>query len=547
VAGGKEDMDQRRRVRTYLSIIVGVVVLYTVIYNIGMARWENEPQSIFRSLVVVLETLTTTGFGQDVPRTSTPMLIFVTIMLITGVVLIVGALPVIVAPWLEERFTTVAPTSIDDIENHVVVTGYSPRAQALVEEFRRRDIPYLVVEPDREVAANIYETGTTVIHGDPENADICRDGANLTDARAFIVDVDDETNVSIVLTAKDTCDVPVVTFVEDADFAEYHRLAGADWVYSPRRLIGKSLATTVTAGVSTDLDDAIEIAEDFDIVELPVQTGGTLDGVTIEDSGIREQTGVNVIGAWFHGEFVSSPSPDAYIDDQTILLAAGHEHQLEQLKEFTLTETRNRPEGPIIVCGYDVVGQTVEAAIEEEGLQAVTVDKEDKGVDVVGDVTDTDVLRTAGIGEARTVILALPDDTMTIFATLVIREMNPDIEIIARADAAESVRKCYQAGADYVLSLATVSGRMLASTILEEEIISFDHQIDVIRTRPRALTGQTLREAAIRSRTGCTIVAAKRNGTLVEDLDPSFVFQPNDELVVAGTDADISEFSNILD
>ena len=538
-------MDQRDRIRRYLLVIVGVVVLYTVIYNIGMARWENEPQSIVRSLVVVLETLTTTGFGQDAPRSSTPMLLFVTIMMITGVVLIVGALPAIVAPWLEERFSTVAPTSIDGIENHVVIAGYSLRAQALIDEFRRRDVPYLVIEPDRETAAEIHETGTSVIHGDPENTEICREGANLSEARAFVVDVDDETNVSIVLTAKDTCNVPVITFVEDADFAEYHRLAGADWVYSPRRLIGESLATTVTASVSTDLDDAIEISEDFDIVELPVQTGGTLDGVTIEDSDIREKTGVNIVGAWFHGEFVSSPPPDAHIDNQTILIAAGHEDQLEQLKEFTLTETRHRREGPILICGYDVVGQTVEAAIETAGLQAITVDKEDKGVDVVGDVTDVDVLRTAGIDESRTVILALPNDTMTIFATLVIREMDPDIEIIARADATESVRKCYQAGADYVLSLATVSGRMLASTILGEDVVSFNHQIDVIRTKPGALVGQNLEEAAIRTRTGCTIVAAKRNGTLVEDLDPSFVFQPNDELVVAGTDVDISEFTNI--
>jgi Trk K+ transport system NAD-binding subunit len=538
-------MDQRQRIRTYLLVIVGVVVLYTVVYNIGMARWENEPQSILRSLVVVLETLTTTGFGQDIPRTSTPILIFVTIMMVTGVVLIVGALPVIVAPWLEARFSTTAPTSVDDIEDHVVIAGYSSRAQALIEEFLRRDIPYLVIESDREAAADIYEDGMTVIHGDPENVGTCENCANIADARALVVDVDDETNASITLTAKDICTTPVITFVEDADFAEYHRLAGADWVYSPRQLIGESLATTVTAGIDMELDDAIEIAEDFDIVEFPVHSGCALDGVTIGDCGIREQTGVNIIGAWFHGEFVSSPSPDAYIDQQTILLAAGHEHQLEQLKGLTLTQTRNRSEGPVIICGYGAVGQTVETAIQDTDMQTVTVDKEDgPGVDVVGDVTDADVLRTAGIDDARTVILSISNDTMTIFATLVIREIHPDIEIVTRASATESVRKCYQAGADYVLSLATVSGRLLASTILDENVVSFDHQIDIIRTEPGALAGQSLGAADVRSLTGCTVVAVKRNGTLVEDIDSTFIPQPGDELVVAGTDADISEFAN---
>lgn len=51
-------------------------------------------------------------------------------------------------------------------------------------------------------------------------------------------------------------------------------------------------------------------------------------------------------------------------------------------------------------------------------------------------------------------------------------ELNPRIEIITRANEHENVSKLYRAGADYVLSLAAVSGRMLASIVLDEELLS---------------------------------------------------------------------------
>ncbi|WP_254544285.1 potassium channel family protein [Halomarina pelagica] len=543
--GGRGGSKQRRRVVRYLYGLVGIIVLYTLAYQAGMAAFEGRQITFAKALLAVVESFTTTGYGEDAQQWTTwQMQLFAVLMQFTGVALIFLALPVFLAPWVEERLSTSAPTRINGYADHVVVAGYTARGQALVRELETRDIPYVVVESDRERAADVYETGTTVVHGDPERIETCRDGVNLPDARALVVDVDDETNASIALTAKEVCDVPVITFVEDAGLAEYQRLAGSDQVLSPRRLIGESLATKVTAGLSRDLGGAVEIAEDFDIVELPVQSGSDIAGVTVAESGIRERTGANVIGAWFRGEFVSPPSPDSYIDEQTILLVAGNERQLERLKRLTLSEQRRLRRGRVIVAGYGMVGSTVEDALEAAGISCLTVDKVDKeGVEVVGDVTKAEVLTEAGIEGASTVILALPDDTTTIFATLVVRELAPDIEIIARADSPESVRKLYRAGADYVLSLAIVSGRMLASTILDEEVITFDQQVEIIRAEPGPLAGRSLGEADVRARTGCTVVAVERNGSVVTDVGPDFTIRAGDDLIVAGTDDDVREFT----
>jgi voltage-gated potassium channel Kch len=99
--------------------------------------------------------------------------------------------------------------------------------------------------------------------------------------------------------------------------------------------------------------------------------------------------------------------------------------------------------------------------------------------------------------------------------TLIARDASPDAHIVARANEEENERKIYRAGADYVQSLATISGRMMAETILaDEDVLSFQMKIDVVRLEAGRLAGQTLAEADVRAETGCTVVVAVRDGDL---------------------------------
>ncbi|KPN31906.1 voltage-gated potassium channel [Halolamina pelagica] len=101
------------------------------------------------------------------------------------------------------------------------------------------------------------------------------------------------------------------------------------------------------------------------------------------------------------------------------------------------------------------------------------VDIEDEpGVDIVGDVTDPITLEEADVASSEAIVLALSDDTTALFAALVARQVAPETGIIARANEDDSTPKLYRAGAKYVLSLPTVSGRMLASKLLDEEVIT---------------------------------------------------------------------------
>jgi len=535
----------QRRTGLYLLGLVGIILGFAVAYDYGMTAFDGRPRTFLESLQVVVETFTTTGYGSDAKWESSEMLLLVTGMDIVGVVLIFLALPVLLFPLFEEAMSTTVPTAVEeDLEDHVVICSFTPRGETLVGELDTWAVDHVVVEPDRERATDLYEDGHRVIHADPQSVEGLR-GASLSDARALVADATDEINTSILLTAGEVDDsVPTVSVVEEPDRERYHELAGADHVISPRRLLGESLASKVTTRVSTAVGDTIEIGQDFDIAELPIHRGSELVGRTLADSDIREQAGVNVIGAWFQGEFESPPSPDATLDNGTVLLVAGREEQLQRLKDMTLSNVRQFGRGETVVVGYGEVGETIGDALDGAGLSYSVIDQVEKpGVDVVGDATEPDELRAAGVENARTVILALSDDTNAEFATLVVRDLNPDVEIIARAEQTENVQKMYRAGADYVLSLATVSGRMLASTILaDEQVISMDEQVEIVRTPADDLAGRTLGDARVRARTGCTVVAVERNGDVITDVGPDVHIDADDDLVIAGTDESVDRF-----
>ena len=538
----------QRRTVGYVVGLVTVMLGFALGYQYGMGAFEDDPKTFLHSLQVVVETFTTTGYGSDSPWTSPEMNVFVIVMDLTGVVLIFLALPVMVFPLFEEALRTTVPTSVADGQrDHVVICTYSARADPLIAELESEGVEYVLVVPDKERARGLQEDGYSVVHGDPDTEDgLLR--ANLDSARALVADVSDQKDASIVLGARAIADdVKLVSVVENPDTARYHELAGADAVLTPRSLVGRSLANKVTTSLTTELGDAIEIGEDFDVVEFPIHPGSDLVGSTLAESGLREDAGVNVIGAWFDGEFESPPSPSERLDTGTVLLVTGRERALERAKERTVSETRRFGRGEVVVVGHGEVGKTVLRALEDADLPHTVVDREShEGVDVVGDATDPDVLRAAGVESARSIILAVPDDTSTEFATLVVRDMNSQIEIICRADEMGSMKKMYRAGADYVLSLSNVTGRMVAAEVLEEDVISVDTQVQVVRTTAPALEGQTLQESLVRSRTGCTVVAVERNGDLETGVGPDTTIEPGDKVVIAGTDQGTNRFKELM-
>lgn len=535
-------MDRRRQVILYALALLGLLITASVGYKIAMAVFEGQSRSIWEALVVVVQTFTTTGYGEDAAAWQSPgMQIFMTLLMLVGVVAVFMALPVVVVPWIEDSLSTTVPRSVD-LTDHVIICTDSVRGELLLPELHAHDVATVLVERDPATARERHEAGRRVIVGDPEDPDVLA-AASVQSARGVVADLDAEANASIALAvqqALDGADTPVYAFAHEPELGEYYRLAGVDEVYSPRQLVGESLAHKVTAALDIDVDDVVEIAENFELAEIPVQPDSHLDGVRVAESQIRERTGVQVIGAWFQGAFEIPPDPAATIDARTVLLVAGDDEQVESVRALARAERRRQRGGSVVVCGRGSVGSTVVNRLTAEGLACTTIDSEaGSGVDVVGDATDPETFDRIDLDDVRSVIVALPDDTDSIFATLVVRELAPSVEIVARANDPDNVQKLYRAGADYVLAVATVSSRMVAESLLGEQPVSYEQGYGVQRVPVGRLAGQTITDLDVRSRTDCSIVALERNGRIQTDVDPDTELHPDDVAIVVGPDEGI--------
>lgn len=536
----------RRRIVLSVVSVVALVFAYTLLYQQAMLRFEGAEKTMIDSLQVVIEAFTTAGFGGHSSEWTTPaMNLLVVAMNITGVLLVFLALPLFVVPLFQQALEE-TPQESTALTDHVIICSYHSREDVLRSQLEAANVPYIIVENDYEKVLELNEEGIEAIYGDTEQAATFQ-AANIESARAVVADVSDEKNVSAILTIRELNEeVTVVSVAENQQDSVYHRYAGADRVIRPRQILGRSLAKKVTLSITRDFQDTIELDGDFELSELLVREDSDLAGQTIAGSDLRNRNGITIIGLWSNGEFIGSPEPEHRIKENTILLVAGSHRNLEQLNT-QLVSPDTSEEDRVVVVGHGVVGQSVVETLEMSGIDYTVVDStEDPNVDIVGDVNNPDILSAADIDEARFVVLAIDDDTATMYTTVALEQRAPDIQVIARTNDVDNTAKIYRAGAEYVLALSTVTGRMLSSVLLEdEEVLTPDTQFEIMRTSAPRLAGQTLGDANIGEQTGATVVAAERDDELLTNLGPEFTVQEDDTLIVAGSDTAVNEFISI--
>ncbi|CAG0973488.1 MAG: NAD-binding protein [Candidatus Methanoperedens sp.] len=206
-----------------------------------------------------------------------------------------------------------------------------------------------------------------------------------------------------------------------------------------------------------------------------------------------------------------------------------------------------------ILIGYGDVGRSIAVVLEKAHVYYVVIDMneaklKDKGFEYhVGNGTEEEILRQAGLTNASTVIIALNNDDDIIFTTLIARNVNPHSIILARANSTKSIDKIYRAGADYVASLSIVAGQMLAHIALghEEDSILMLQGLEIGKyqiTPGSSLAGKSIADAGIRSRIGCTVIGIEENEKTTTDIDPSIILREGMTLAIIGNSDQISKF-----
>ena len=536
----------RRRLVLSLSGVALLVFVYSLLYQWAIFRFEGVNITIFQSVQTVIEIFTTAGFGGDTQYWNTaPMNLLVIGMNLTGVLLVFLALPVFAIPLFQQAFEN-EPQQSTTITDHVIICSYNSRENVLRSELEAADVPYVIIDTDADTILELNSRGVEAICGDPEQKQTLK-AANISAAQALVTDVSDTENIPVILTAKELQeDLRIVSVAENEQDAEYHRYAGADRVIRPRQALGDALAGRATLPITQKLLQTVELSDEFNISELHVEDDSELAGQTLAELNLQERMGVTVIGVWSNGKFISAPGPDVRIDENTFLLVAGSYEALTEVTTQTVSRKLSEND-QVIVAGYGVVGQSTVRTLEENGVSPIVIDingNENERVDVVGDITNRETFLQAGIEDTRFVIVAVDDDSTAMYATVAIKESAPDTEMIARANSIENTAKLYRAGARYVLSLSTVTGRMLSSVLLEdEEVLTLETQFEIVRTTAPELAGQTLRGAAIRDRTGATVVAIERDGELLTNPEPDLRMKDGDRFIITGSNSVINNFT----
>jgi Trk K+ transport system NAD-binding subunit len=110
--------------------------------------------------------------------------------------------------------------------------------------------------------------------------------------------------------------------------------------------------------------------------------------------------------------------------------------------------------------------------------------------------------------KAPAVLITTHDDDLNVYLTIYCRSLRPDMQIIARATRERNVAAMHRAGADFVLSYASMGATSMFNLIRHSEIVSIAEGLDVIRVPvPEPLASKTIAECGVREETGCSIVA----------------------------------------
>jgi Trk K+ transport system NAD-binding subunit len=526
---------KRRAVITVVAI-VSLIFVSSFVYHYTMLVFEGRSPSYFNSLRTVVETYTGTGYGADAPWDTPVANLLITAMDLSTFLLVFIVLPYVLSPVLEEVLSPSVRRSVETTD-HVVVCDYTPRTEQLVTEFERRDVDYVVLLDDEDRAVELKEDGIDVARGDPSTSDDLR-SVNVGEAASVVVDTDDSESASVVLSVSEVDpDVRVIVLVRDLSLERYLRYAGADAVLTPRHLVGRRIAERIRNEVSLAYSDVTSLGDGFAIVELTVFSGSPLYGRRLGDCEEFEGTSLTVAGVWDERGFVPSPPPGTRVDDDTVLLVAGPEDELAGFERRMYSGNGTEPH--VVIAGYGEVGSTVRERLEATDARCTVIDIEDyDGVDVVGDATEEDTLRESGIEDATAFVVTVQDDDTAILTVLVARELVSDTDIVARVNDTENESKIRQAGADYVLSLPEISGRILAAEVLREEILSYDRQLKVVRINGSVFAGRGVDEPPI-SEAGFAVVAVERGDEVLVELPADFVFRDGDSVLVAGDDEDI--------
>ena len=514
-------------------------MLYSFLFVEIQAKEGNET-SWFTGFYWTLTTMTTLGYG-DITFTTNLGRGFSILVLLTGLTMLVIALPVafvefIYRPWLDANSLRRIPKVISrGVKDHVIMTNYDEVTASLATRLRHYNNNFVFIVDNLEKALDLYDQGISVIYGDLDNSETY-ENANVSQASLVVASGKDTLNTSIAFTVRHiTPDVPILATANSSDSVDILQLAGCNQVIELGQQMGQLLARLASSvdSMSHVLGTVDELmVADACILKTP------LIGKTLKEIRLREKTGVTVVGVWQRGKF-QVIAPDTRLTERMTLVLIGTEEQITSYNE--LFAIYNISDPPLVIIGGGRVGRSVGATLSERGLNYRIIEQQphrvaDKNLYVQGNAADIKTMRKAGLMEAPTVIITSHEDEMNIYLTIYCRKLRPDIQIITRAKRERNIEALHRAGADFVMSYASMGSNIILNLLKRKDIVMITEGLNLFRVSlPKTLEGKSIADSQIYSDTGCYITAIFSDKQTLVSPSPSTKLPYNSDILLKCT------------
>jgi voltage-gated potassium channel len=534
-----------RALGQYLLILAALVAVYSVLFHFLMA-WEGQEFSWVTGVYWTLTVMSTLGFG-DITFHSDAGRLFSIVVLLSGTLFMLILLPFtfiqfFYAPWMESQAAALAPRTLPPgVTGHVVLVNYGPIEVALIRQLVRRRYPYVVLAATIEEALRLHDMDVSVMVGERDDPETYKQ-LRLGEAALLATSHSDVVNTNVAFTARSVAEkTPIVATAEEPASVDILELAGCNRVMQLAEVMGRGMARRVTGR-----DAKSHVIGHFGKLQIAEAgaAGTPMVNRTLREIRLPEFAPVNVVGVWERGHF-STAGPDTRILPSTVLLLAGTQSQLDEYDSLFCIYNSN--DKPVVIIGGGKVGQACARGLAKQEIEYRIIEKltdappEDAQRWVHGDAADADVLRAAGLFEAPAVVITTHDDDVNVYLTLYCRKLRPDIQIISRSTLDRNVDTLHRAGADFVMSYASMGANAIFNLLRRDDVLLLAEGLSAFEVDvPGELAGKTLGSTAIRETTGCNLIALTTDGGMIANPSPETVLTAGAQMILLGS-ADAEE------
>ena len=231
--------------------------------------------------------------------------------------------------------------SIEKLSNHVIVCGYGKYGKEIAHNFVKHGIDFVVIDSNPEKIETIQRAGEKMFYIEEDAThDEALIRAGITRAQSLISALpDDSDNLFVVLTARQLNPrINLISRAKDPKSQRKLTLAGANHVVMPEQIGGFYMSALVTKPGAVEFFSFItnEYRSDFGFEEIGYDTvPQTVQGRTISDLRIRQNTGANIIGFRdANGTYHVNPSPTTLLMPGCSFIILGDGKQLATLRGY---------------------------------------------------------------------------------------------------------------------------------------------------------------------------------------------------------------------